>query len=82
MGTDSLSSNDDLVIVDELYCLQRHFPEVPLGELFTWASRNGAEFLACPEFGTLEAGKRPGLVLVDNLDVDGRLTAASKSRRL
>ena len=82
VGTDSLSSNDDLRIVDELYCLQRNFPEVPLGELLAWASRNGAEFLARPDFGTLEPGKRPGLVLIDNLDADGRLTAASKSRRL
>ena len=82
VGTDSLSSNDDLNIVDELFCLQRNFPEVPLGELLTWASRNGAECLAKPEFGTLEPGKRPGLVLIDNLDADGRLTAASKSRRL
>ncbi len=82
VGTDSLSSNDDLRIVDELYCLQRNFPEVPLGELLTWASRNGAEFLAKPEFGTLEPGKRPGLVFIDSLDADGRLTAASKSHRL
>ena len=82
VGTDSLSSNDDLNIVDELYCLQRNFPEVPLGELLTWASRNGAEFLAKPEFGTIEPGKRPGLVFIDNLDVDGLLTDASKSRRL
>ena len=77
-----LSSNDDLNIVDELYCLQRNFPEVPLGELLTWASRNGAEFLARPEFGTLEPGRRPGLVFIDHLDADGRLTAASKSHRL
>ena len=82
VGTDSLSSNDDLNIVDELFCLQRNFPEVPLGELLTWASRNGAEFLARPEFGTLEVGKRPGLVFIDNLDAAGRLTAASKSCRL
>ena len=68
--------------MDELYCLQRNFPEVPLGELLTWASRNGAEFLAKLEFGALEPGRRPGLVLIDHLDVDGRLTAASKSRRL
>ena len=82
VGTDSLSSNDDLNILDELFCLQRNFPEVPFGELLTWASRNGAEFLAKPEFGTLEPGKRPGLVFIDNLDADGRMTAASKSRRL
>ena len=82
VGTDSLSSNDDLRIVDELFCLQRNFPEVPLGELFTWACRNGAEFLSKPEFGTFEAGKKPGLVFVDHLDAEGRLTASSKSRRL
>ena len=82
VGTDSLSSNDDLNIVDELYCLQRNFPEVPLGELLTWACRNGAEFLSKPEFGTLEPGRRPGLVLIDHLDADGRLTARSTSKRL
>ena len=82
VGTDSLSSNDDLNIVDELYCLQRNVPEVPLGELLTWASRNGAEFLRKPEFGTLVAGKRPGLVFIDNLSPEGRLTSASKSCRL
>ena len=82
VGTDSLSSNDDLRIVDELYCLQRNFPEVPLGELFIWASRNGAEFLSKPEFGTLEAGRKPGLVLVDHLDAEGRLSAESQSHRL
>ena len=82
VGTDSLSSNDDLNIVDELYCLQRNFPEVPLGEILTWASRNGAEFLAKPEFGALEPGRRPGLALIDHLAADGRLTAASKSHRL
>ena len=82
VGTDSLSSNDDLCIVDELYCLQRNFPEVPLGELLIWACRNGAEFLSKSEFGSLEPGKRPGLVFIDQLDADGRLTAASNSRRL
>ena len=82
VGTDSLSSNDDLDIVAELYCLQRNFPEVPLGELLVWASRNGAEFLSRTELGTLEEGKRPGLVFIDNLDAAGRLTASSQSRRL
>ena len=81
VGTDSLSSNDDLDLVAELYCLQRNFPEIPLGELLMWASRNGAEFLSRPELGTLEAGKRPGLVFIDHLE-DGLLTASSQSRRL
>ena len=83
VGTDSLSSNDDLDIVAELFCLQENFPEVPLGELLTWACRNGAEFLGKEDiYGTIEPGKRPGLVLVDHLGADGRLTTASSSYRI
>ena len=83
VGTDSLSSNDDLDMVSELFCLQENFPQVPLGELLTWACRNGAEFLGKEDrFGTVEAGKRPGLVLIDHLGPDGRLTTASASYRI
>ena len=82
VGTDSLSSNDDLDPVAELYCLQAHFPAVSTGELLTWACRNGAEFLLRPSLGTLEAGRKPGLVLIDGLDERGGLTARSRSKRL
>ena len=83
VGTDSLSSNDDLDMVAELFCLQENFPQVPLGELLTWACRNGAEFLGkAQEMGTLAPGKRPGLVLIDHLAADGRLTTASRSYRI
>lgn len=82
VGTDSLSSNDELDMVGELFCLQTYFPDIPLGELLTWACRNGAEFLAKESvFGTFEPGKKPGVVLIDNI-LDGRLTAESKSCRL
>lgn len=83
VGTDSLSSNDDLAPVAELFCLQENFPDVPLGELLIWACRNGAEFLGKEDlYGTIEPGKRPGLVQIDNLGADGRLTAGSTSRRI
>jgi len=82
VGTDSLSSNDQLNMVAELRCLQQAFPELSLAELLTWACLNGARFLGKEAvMGTLEPGKKPGLVLIDNLD-GGRLTAASKSVRL
>jgi cytosine/adenosine deaminase-related metal-dependent hydrolase len=42
IGTDSLSSNDDLDIVREMYCLQDHFEGLGLNELLTWACQNGA----------------------------------------
>jgi len=68
VGTDSLSSNDALCMVDELYCLQQAFPEVPLGELLTWACRNGAAFLGKEAaLGTLEPGKKPGLVYISEV---------------
>ena len=48
-----------------------------------WACRNGAEFLGKEAvFGTLEPGKRPGLVLIDHLSPEGRLTTASASYRI
>lgn len=83
VGTDSLSSNDDLSIVKELFCLQSNFPEVGMNELFTWACLNGAEFLAKEsELGTLEVGKTPGVSVIGDLDADGRLTSESCSYRI
>lgn len=83
VGTDSLSSNDDLDMVRELYCLQGHFEGLELGELLTWACRNGAEFLAKEDtLGSIAKGKKPGLVAVENLDAKGRLTAESYSHRI
>ena len=86
VGTDSLSSNDTLCMVDELYCLQQAFPEVSLGELLTWACRNGAAFLGKEDvLGTLEPGKKPGLVLITFFAEAGtapRLTPNSQSHRL
>ena len=83
VGTDSLSSNDDLDIVKELFCLQSHFGDVTTEELLTWACLNGAEFLSKEStLGSISVGKRPGIVFIDNLGADGRLTAESSSYRL
>lgn len=82
VGTDSLSSNDDLDIVRELYCLQNAFPEIGLNELLIWACLNGAEFLSKEnEYGRIAVGMKPGLVAVENLDGD-RLTSESRSYRI
>ena len=78
VGTDSLSSNDQLNLLAELRCLQEAF-DVPLGELLTWACLNGARFLGKErQLGTLEPGKKPGIMYINNL-ADGRLTPASES---
>lgn len=82
VGTDSLSSNDDLDMTKELYCLHSNFPEVPMEQLLEWACLNGAEFLKRPELGSIAAGKKPGIVLISNIDDDGNLTAESRSERI
>ena len=82
VGTDSLSSNDKLCMVEELFCLQQAFPEVSLGELLEWACLNGARFLGKEAtLGTIEPGKKPGLVHITHCQ-DGRLSARSQSFRL
>jgi cytosine/adenosine deaminase-related metal-dependent hydrolase len=82
VGTDSLSSNDDLDMVKELYCLHENFPQVPMAQLLEWACLNGAEFLKKPELGSLAAGRKPGIVMISNIDDDGNLTAESRSERI
>lgn len=83
VGTDSLSSNDDLDIVKELYCIHENFPEVPMNEILTWACFNGARFLAKDDvMGSLTPGKKPGVVLVRNIDAEGFVTKESCSERI
>lgn len=83
IGTDSLSSNDDLDMVREMYCLQENFPEVRMNELLSWACLNGARFLSKESvLGSIAQGKKPGLVFIGNLDGEGCLTAESRSERI
>lgn len=83
IGTDSLSSNDDLDMVREMFCIQENFPDVPLGEIISWATRNGAEFLGKGDvYGRLAEGLKPGVAVIDHIDKEGRLTTASKSIRI
>ena len=82
VGTDSLSSNDDLDMVKELYCLHSNFPEVPMSQMLEWACLNGAELLKKPLLGSIAVGKKPGIVLISDIDADGNLTAQSRSERI
>lgn len=83
IGTDSLSSNTTLDMVGEMYRIQEEWPDIPLGEILTWACRNGASFLAKDSiFGAVLPGMKPGLVHIDNLDRDGKLTSCSRSVRI
>lgn len=83
LGTDSLSSNDTLDMVAEMYCISRAFPDVPLGEIIGWATFNGADFLGKTDtLGSLLPGRRPGIVLIGNIAPTGELTRESHSERI
>lgn len=83
VGTDSLSSNDDLDMVKELVCIRQNFPDVPMNEILQWACLNGARFLSKESvLGTLTPGKTPGVVFVTGIDESGAFTAGSRSERI
>ena len=83
LGTDSLASITSINPLEELKTLQREFPVIGLAELVRWASANGAMALGIEHLGTIEPGKRPGLVLIENCDLQNlKLTADSSSKRL
>ena len=68
IGTDSLASNWSLSILDELKTISKHYPNISLQTLLTWATKNGAEFLGFNKLGTIEKDKKPGLNLLKNID--------------
>lgn len=84
LGTDSLSSNDLLSMTAEIKCLHDYFPSIPLEQIIEWATINGAKFLGKEShMGSIEPGKKPGIVLINNIDWEKRqLTSNSRSVRL
>jgi cytosine/adenosine deaminase-related metal-dependent hydrolase len=70
LGTDSLASNHSLSILEEIKTIQQHFPQIPLTELIRWGTLNGAEFLGFEQqLGSFVKGKKPGVVLIENADL-------------
>jgi len=82
IGTDSLTSNWQLSILEEMKTIQRYQSYVPFETLLQWATLNGAEALGMEqELGSLEVGKSPGLVLL-NLDDQFVLQKDTSARRI
>ncbi|WP_164735405.1 amidohydrolase family protein [Pseudoflavitalea rhizosphaerae] len=77
LGTDSLSSNQQLSILEEMKTVAAEFPGIPIAELLQWATLNGAKALGFEaQIGSFEKGKQPGLVLIENTeDGIGKATA-------
>ncbi len=69
IGTDSLASNHSLSVLDEMKTIQHHFPSIGLEEMLRWATQNGAKALQIEDtVGSLQQGKKPGLVLIENVE--------------
>ena len=66
IGTDSLTSNWQLSVLEEMKTIARYQSYVPFETLIRWATLNGAEALGYEdELGSLEVGKKPGLNLLN-----------------
>jgi cytosine/adenosine deaminase-related metal-dependent hydrolase len=82
IGTDSLTSNWQLSVLEEMKTIARYQSYVPFEELLRWATINGAEALGFEsELGSLEAGKKPGLNLL-SMDASMKLGGETAVKRL
>jgi cytosine/adenosine deaminase-related metal-dependent hydrolase len=82
VGTDSLASNHQLNILEELKTIQQKFPHLDISTLLQWATINGAKALQSDTVvGSFEPGKHPGIVLIENT-AGKKLTAGSTARRI
>jgi cytosine/adenosine deaminase-related metal-dependent hydrolase len=81
VGTDSYASNWSLNILDELKTIQKHLPNIPLDEMLGWATINGARALQMEKhLGSFETGKKPGVVIIENVAGENNLTNAVSRR--
>lgn len=84
LGTDSLSSNYRLSILEEMKTLQNHLKHLSLQTIIDFATLNGARALGLEStFGSFEKDKKPGVNLIENVDLQNlKLTSESKIRVL
>jgi cytosine/adenosine deaminase-related metal-dependent hydrolase len=69
VGTDSIASNTELNIFNEIKLLSYYYPELKLSELLKMITKTGAEALNENEFGNFKIGTNPGIILINNVDL-------------
>ncbi len=70
LGTDSYASNTDLSILFEMRILQQAY-DLDFFTLLYWGTMGGAKALELEhKFGSITVGKTPGLVLLQNIDLE------------
>jgi len=81
IGTDSLASNNELSVLEELKTLSAHFPQLELPELIKWGTLNGAKALGFNNLGSIQINSKPGINLLYDLDLHNhKLTKETKIR--
>ena len=82
LGTDSLTSNWQLSIFEEMKSIKRYQSYVATEDLIRWATLHGAQALGLEDrFGILAPGRKPGINLV-TLNDSGEIDDDSKSQKL
>ncbi len=82
IGTDSLTSNWSLSVLEELRTIARYQSHIDFETMLRWATLNGARALGFEEdLGSVTPGKSPGINLLD-LDAGGSVGPATRVRRL
>ncbi|MBN8678048.1 MAG: amidohydrolase family protein [Chitinophagales bacterium] len=82
IGTDSLTSNWQLSVLEEMKTITRYQSYVPFDALLRWATLNGAQALGFDDtLGSIEPGKTPGLLQLQGLE-GGKLDAKATIHRL
>jgi cytosine/adenosine deaminase-related metal-dependent hydrolase len=83
IGTDSLASNHQLSILEEMKTIQRHDASITTETLLQWGSLNGATFFGWEnELGTIERGKKPGLNLISGMGAQFQLLPSTRVKKL
>jgi cytosine/adenosine deaminase-related metal-dependent hydrolase len=83
IGTDSLASNHQLSVLEELKTIQTHFPEIQTEDLLRWATLYGAKFMGIDDrFGSFEVGKFPGVTLIEHINTENFSLTSASSRRI
>ncbi len=82
IGTDSLTSNWQLSVIEEMKTIAKYQSNIPFETMLQWATLNGAKALGFEkDIGSIEEGKTPGLNLL-NLKEDLKLGAETKVKRI
>ncbi|MFM7015852.1 MAG: amidohydrolase family protein [Bacteroidota bacterium] len=84
IGTDSLASNYQLSVWEELKSIAAKKSEMPFERLIKWATLNGANALSLgSNLGKIKPGYHPGLVQILNVNtVNPKITANSYSKNI